>query len=329
MADFSDILNDARWLPHGFDPQNRAVTFIRLDRDRLSAPAFLADAVPGEGTQPVAIPLADIAAANIPQSPLHFVFHTAFCRSTLMTRALQLPGTCAALSEPGILAKIGGSSPDVLPQILRLLGRGWGEGESVFVKPTNHANALIPAIMEARPDARAVLMTNPLPSFLSAVTRKGMMGRRWARQLYLEVMGYAGMDLGMDGAEQFAMTDLQCAALAWFLNQRYWDALSRKYGDRVRILDGDHFGAEPASVLSGFGAFAGVAIDADRAQDIANGPVFTADAKTGEDYAAKAARDAAATQSAVVDEEIAKVGEWIGMIAKQVGITVPVKSTLV
>ena len=48
----------------------------------------------------------------------------------------------------------------------------------MFIKPTNHANMLAPALMRALLQARAVLVTNPLPSFLAAVVRKGMMGRR-------------------------------------------------------------------------------------------------------------------------------------------------------
>ncbi len=334
MSDFptntAEILADARWLPHGFDAAQNAISFIRIERSRLAETAFLADAVPVAGVQPVAVPIGAIMrVSDIPSAPMHFIFHTAFCRSTLLARALEQPGVSAGLSEPGILARIGGAGPDVLPAVSRLLARPWGAGETNFVKPSNHTNALIPALMEANPASNAVLMTNPLPSFLAAIIRKGMMGRRWARQLYLEVMAYAGMDIGMDAREQFAMTDLQAAGLAWFLNQRFFDALARKYPGRMRVLDGDAFGREPAAVLAAVGAFTGAAIDAERAAAIASGPVFTADAKTGEDYAAKSARDAAATQSAVVEDEIAKVGEWIGMIAGQVGVEVPVRGTLI
>ncbi len=326
MANFTQILADPHWLPHQFDPASRAITFIRIPRERLSQPAFLADGLPEAGTQPVAVPLDAIASAEFDEAPLHFIFHTAFCRSTLLVRALEQPGVSAGLSEPGIIARIGGAGQDVVREVTRLLARAWGDGESVFVKPTNHANALIPALMETCPEAKAVLMTNPLESFVAAVIRKGMLGRRWARQLYLEVMGYAGMDLGLDAREQFSMTDLQAGGLAWFLNQRYFDALAKKYGERVRVLDGDAFGAEPAKVLDAVGAFTGIALDGEA---IAKGPVFTKDAKTGEDYAEKSARDAAATESAVVEEEVAKVAEWIGMIAQQAGVAVQVRGTLV
>lgn len=336
MTDLAQILSDPQWLPHNFDPARGSVTFIRIPRARLSDNAFLADATSEPGFAPIEVPLGEIAAFSPPQAPLHFIFHTAFCRSTLLVRALELPGVSAGLSEPGILARLvgkGDAGMRAVAPVAALLARPWGANEngseSVFVKPTNHANVLVPALMQARPHAKAVLMTNPLPSFLAAVVRKGMMGRRWARTLYLEMMGYAGIDLGLDAREQFAMTDLQAGALAWFLNQRYLDALARQFGDRVRVLDGDAFGAEPAKVLEAVGRFTGVGIDAARAAQIASGPVFTKDAKTGLDYAEKSARDAASTQSAVVEDEIAKLGEWVSAIAAQAGVEVPLPQTLI
>ena len=332
MTEIAEILSDPRWLPHTFDPARGTFGFIRIPRARLSDNGFLADAKSEPGSVPVEIPMNQIAAAALPRGAVHFIFHTAFCRSTLLVRALEIPGVSAGLSEPGILARLvgkGDAGMRAVAPAVGLLGRPWGNEEAVLIKPTNHGNVLIPALMQARPDAKAVLMTNPLPSFLAAVVRKGMMGRRWARTLYLEMMGYAGMDLGLDAREQFAMTDLQAGALAWFLNQRYLDALARQFGDRVRVLDGDVFGAEPAKVLEAVGRFTGVAIDAERAAAIASGPVFTKDAKTGLDYAEKSARDAAATQSAVVEDEIAKLGEWIGAIAQQAGVQVPMRQTLI
>lgn len=323
---------DPHWLPHAFDPARGVLMFKRLPRERLGASAFLADIAGEPGYESAEVQLGALAsAAPQPAAPVTFIFHTAFCRSTLLVRALEQPGISTGLSEPGIIASLAGAGPAgqaALAPVAALLARSWGPGEAVFVKPTNHANMLAPALMRALPQARAVLMSNPLPSFLAAVVRKGMMGRRWGRQLYLELMGYAGMDLGMDGREQFLMTDLQATALAWFLNQRFLAAMVQNFGARVRVLDGDAFGCDPAAVLARVYDFAGHAVSPDQIAAIASGPVFARDAKTGEDYAAKAARDAAATSSAVTEDEIAKVGEWIGLIARQAGLAVPLAQTL-
>jgi hypothetical protein len=303
------ILADPHWVPHRLDPARGMMIFQHIPRTRLSAPAFLADIETERGHESAELPLAALGAVRpAGDAPVTFIFHTAFCRSTLLVRALEQPGISTGLSEPGIIASIA--------------------GEAVFIKPTNHANRLAPALMQALPEARAVLMTNPLPSFLAAVVRKGMMGRRWGRQLYLEMMGYAGMDLGMDAREQFAMTDLQATALAWFLNQRFFAGLAGHFGERVRVLDGDAFARDPAATLSAVYALARKAVPPAQIAAIASGPVFARDAKTGEDYAAKSARDSAATSSAVNEDEIAKVSEWIGLIAQQAGLAVPIAQTL-
>lgn len=326
------VLADPRWLPHAFDPARQCLTFLRIDRSRLAQPAFLADLARESGHDRAELPLAALSPVSAPADvPVTFIFHTAFCRSTLLVRALEAPGISSGLSEPGIIASLAGAGAagqGALAPVAALLARPWGAGEAVFLKPTNHANRLAPALMQALPQARAVLMTNPLPSFLAAVVRKGMRGRRWGRQLYLEMMSYAGMDLGLDGREQFLMTDLQATGLAWFLNQRFLAALVQNFGERVRVLDGDALARDPAATLAAVYAFAGHAVAEERIAAIANGPVFARDAKTGEDFAAKSARDNAATSSAVTEDEIAKVGEWVGMIARQAGLSVPLAQTL-
>ncbi|MCL9981790.1 MAG: hypothetical protein NBV60_01405 [Erythrobacter sp.] len=325
-------LADPCWLPHTYDPARAALGLLRVPRERLSQPAFLADLARETGYDSAELPLAGLGRLAPPaETPVTFIFHTAFCRSTLLVRALEQPGISTGLSEPGIIASLAGAGAagqGALAPVAALLARPWGAGEAVFIKPTNHANRLGPGLMQALPQARAVLMTNPLPSFLAAVVRKGMLGRRWGRQLYLELMSYAGMDLGMDGREQFAMTDLQATALAWFLNQRLLAALASNFGTRVRVLDGDAFARDPAATLAAVYAFAGKDVSPSQIAAIASGPVFARDAKTGEDFAAKSARDNAATSSTVTDDEIAKVSEWIGLIAQQAGLAVPLAQTL-
>ena len=332
MPNSALLLGDPHWLPHGFDPARQTVTFLKVPRHRLAQPAFVGEIGQEGGYEKAELPLAALGGVKpVGDAPVTFIFHTAFCRSTLLVRALERPGISLGLSEPGIITSIASAGPAGQAALLpaaHLLARPWKAGEAVFIKPTNHANMLAPALMRAVPQARAVLMTNPLPSFLDAVVRKGMLGRRWGRNLYLELMGYAGMDIGMNPREQFLMTDLQATALAWFLNQRYLAALVANFGERVRVLDGDAFGREPAETLTAVYAFAGASVLTDDIAAIADGPVFAGDAKTGEDFAAKSARDAAATRSAVTQDEISKVSEWITLIAQQAGIAVPLQQTL-
>ena len=331
----AEIAADPCWLPHRIDWTGGRMQFLKLVRTSLGEAGFLADREPAGPDGEAWVPLDAVASMQVDSGPIHFLFHTAFCRSTLLARALDRPGHFAALNEPHILAALAGAgvtpgrpgAPLLVP-VLKLLARTYPGEAAVVVKPTNHANALIPTILTALPEARAILMTNPLPSFLAAVIRKGMMGRRWGRMLYLEMQSYAGLDLGMDGREQFAMTDLQAAALAWFLAQRWFGIQQDRFGERLAVLDGDRFGAEKARTLAAASAHLGLAMDRDAAEAIADGPLFMSHAKSGENFASKDAADAERSRSAVTDEEIAQVAQWIGMIAQQGGLKVPRPQTL-
>ena len=331
----AEIAADPSWLPHRIDWAGKRMQFLKLARSSLGEAGFLADRKPAGPDGEAWLPLDAVMAMQVDSGPIHFLFHTAFCRSTLLARALDRLGKVAALNEPHIFAALAGAGvapgrpgAPLLAPVLKLLARTFPDEASVVVKPTNHANALIPAILTALPDARAILMTNPLPSFLAAVIRKGMMGRRWGRMLYLEMQSYAGLDLGMDAREQFAMTDLQAAALAWFLAQRWFALQQQRFGDRLAVLDGDVFGREKARTLSAVSKHLGIAMEEGTAETIATGKLFTSHAKSGEDFAAKEAADAARSRSAVTEEEIAQVGLWIGMIAQQAGLDVPRPQTL-
>ncbi len=330
MTQASAIAADPAWLPHRIDTATRQVEFIRVERDSLADRGFLAERDPGP-TGRVLLSWDEVAAMRPANGPLHFVFHTAFCRSTLLVRVLDLPGVAAGLNEPGIIASMvnaGAKAAMLHKPLLDLLSRPHAPGETIFVKSTNHANSLMPALLTARPDARAVLMTNALPAFLNSVARKGMMGRRWGRQLFLEIQGYAGMDFGMDGRESFAMTDLQAAGLAWFLAQRWFHAhlnggVTGVSPDRLRVLDSDRFIGQREAMLRALLEFTGVDRARDNAARMAKSAVFGSHAKTGGAFT-----EAAEAPEAAYTEEIDQVGQWIAMIAEQAGIAVPVAHSL-
>ncbi len=327
MTDAAHIAADPAWLPHSLDMAARKMLFVKIARDVFTQSGFLADVKPDAADGAVWLPFDEVRAMKPETGSIHFIFHTAFCRSTLLARALNIEGVSAGMAEPGILAQIAGAgdvAKDLVKPVCDLLSRRRGEGEAVFVKPTNHANMLIPALLTARPDAKAVLMTNQLPSFLRSVDKRALIGRRWGRQLYLEVMGYAAMDLGMDAREQFSMTDLQAAGLAWFLSQRFYAMLlASSHGDRLRVLDGDRFLEDRANTLGGVLDLAELGYSPEAIDDVLEGPIFRKHAKLGGDYEEKAPAVAPA-----LEQEIGQVQQWLGMIAEQAGVPIPAKHNL-
>ena len=299
--------------------------YLRIPEERYSAPGFLFEYAPTDPADRILISFDQVSEWEIEPSPLHFIFHTAFCRSTLLARALNIPGISIGMSEPGIIASLASGGSEVEPLIeplLRLLGRKRAGIDAIFVKPTNHANRLIPALMKAQPEARAVLMTNPVSPFLQSVRRRGLLGHRWGRRLYLEMQSYAGIDFGMSPEEHFSMTDLQAAGLAWLLNQNYFTQLAGgPFEKRIRTLDGDYFNERRGETIQSILELSGVDSSDFPPERLQLRSAFSEHAKLGGPIV-----EAPTARS--TSEEIEKVTEWLGLIAKQIGIEIPVRQTL-
>ncbi len=328
MDERTQVLTDPLWLPHRWLRDRDSVSFLKLDARAFAQPAFLADRVAERASDRLSLPIAALGEAPPHDGQLHFIFHTAFCRSTLLARALNIRGHSVGMSEPAILADCAGgagAAPSLIADVTRLLARphpgSQGDVRTIFVKPTNLANRLIPALMEAAPNAKAILISHDLPSFLSAINRRGLMGRHWVRNLYLQVQGYAPLDLGLERLALFALTDMQVAGLAWLLQRRWFAQNMARFGlERMGSVDSDAFNADRLGTLEAVCRFVSAPVDrATLAQAMPDG-LFDHHSKLGGDYAARDRNDRARSASAVFEEEAAMVGEWIANIMGQAGL---------
>jgi hypothetical protein len=320
-----DIESNPEWIPHALDTEKRTVEFLRVPEERYSAAGFLFEYLPADPADRQSISFDQVSEVKVEALPLHFIFHTAFCRSTLLARALNIPGISMGMSEPGIIASLASGGLQVEPLIgplLRLLGRKRAGIDAIFIKPTNHANRLIPVLLNAQPEARAVLMTNPVSPFLQSVRKRGLMGHRWGRRLYLELQSYAGLDLAMSPEEQFLMTDLQAAGLAWLFNQNYFARLAASpFKERIRTLDGEYFNENRGETIRAILKFSGVADKKTPADNLISKSVFASHSKLGGEM-----RDHGIDNVGM--EEIEKVAQWLGLIAEQIAISLPISQTL-
>ena len=125
------------------------------------------------------------AAAAGPPAPLHFIFHSAYCCSTVLARAVDIEGMSMGLKEPLILNDMvgwrrRGADPRrlgaMLDDVLTLLARPFAPGEAVVVKPSNVLNSLAPAMLGLRPQSNALLLYAPLPDFLRSMAQEGALG---------------------------------------------------------------------------------------------------------------------------------------------------------
>ncbi|ANY19847.1 hypothetical protein A6F68_01330 [Tsuneonella dongtanensis] len=336
MSRLAEIVADPAWLPHRLDPAGDRVQFMRIPREVRRRRPFLYNAEPASPDDACWIEGAAVRAAGPSGGQCHFVFHTAFCRSTLLVQSLDVEGIATGLSEPAVVQDLADLRDSdfgraMLRPVIDLLARPMRAGEVVIVKPSNAANALLPNLLADRPDAKAVLMTSGLAEFLRSVAKKGLRGRLWARRLFARVDGYAPIGLALDGTARYELTDMQAAGLAWLGQQRQlaWVA-DRDTACRVASLDGDAFNAHRPATFAALGEFFGLPIDDQRAVELAQAPIFQSHSKQGGDFAEIAAREEAAVSGAMIDQEIELVAAWVMHLAGQLqGPPVPLGRPLI
>lgn len=323
----SAIVNDAEWLAHRYDPGHDAFHFRRVARAARAGVPFLTDLHLGEEDAPVVLRRADCrAAANGHQAPLHFLFHSAYCASTMFAQALDQPGVAISLSEPVLLNDMvgwrrRGANPRdhaaVMDDALALLGRGFTADEAVVIKPSNIFNPLARGVLTLRPEARAILLHAPLRDFLLSVARKGMWCRLWCRELLESYLADGFVQLGFDARDYFRQSDLQVAAVGWLAQQQAFAALLGWAPGRIASLDSEVLTHDPVAAVAAAMDHLGLAGDRTA---IADHPALGRNSKSGAPFAAgERQRDLAAAEAAYGDE-IAQVVGWAKAVADQAGI---------
>ncbi len=335
MSDIATIVADAAWLAHRHDETADTIHFMPVSRAQHRAATFITDEYLPKGLPVVVIARSEAIAAAPPPAPLHFIFHSAFCCSTLLARALDLPGVAMGLKEPVILNDItgwrhrgGGTGADVaraLDHALCLLARPFTPGEAVIVKPSNVTNGLALAMLSLRTDAKALLLHAPLETYLRSIAKKGIDGRRWVRDLMAKQLREGLIDLGLEGENYLRLTDLQAAAVGWLAQHALFARLAKQFGDRVRTLDSEVLLARPHETMAALAKLYGLALDVDAIAAIVAGPAFTRHSKTDAAFGSAARGREYADAADAHGDEIAKVLVWAEAVAKgaQVPMTLP------
>lgn len=333
----TNLAADPNWWPHRYDATKGHVHFIKATREDHRQAVFLTDEELKGAAAPRAMPLGD-AAAGAGQAPIHFIFHSAYCCSTLLARAFDQPGLSMGLKEPQILNDISGwrmrgAQPQelarVMAGVLSVLSTPFGEGEAVVVKPSNMVNGLAGLMLHVRPDARAVFLHAPLRDFLGSIARKGMWGRLWVRDLMAKQMREGLINLGLQGEDYLRLTDLQAAATGWLAQHALFAQIIEKFGaDRVRVLDSQRLMQAPDKAMGNLVQHFGLDMAPADVRALVEGPVFTRHSKNDDVFDGTARERERQTGAALHADEIEKVAGWAEAVAKNAGVPLVLPSSL-
>lgn len=336
-SDWTEIVRDPSWLPYAYDTRNGGFTFAHLSEDLRQNAVFLDPRFLAEARKSGPLPVRDAPLAIIRNAagPAHFILHTAFCCSTLMARALDVPGVSHSLREPSVLTDFGaywsampadGSIAPAFGIVLDLLSRPARAGETQVIKPSNAVNHIALHALLARPDARALLMYSPLADFLAAIARRGDAGRSFARSLWLQFAPVIPLNVHFTSHDMMKQTDLQVAAQAWLMQMQLFNRLAQKFPDRVRTLSANAFLKHKEAALARAGVLFGLPHQDWRA--IAGGPVFVTHAKAKRPFDDAAYADQLRAISAGHAADIDETLRWATTLSAQANAPLDLGDTL-
>lgn len=336
MTSAARIVADPEWLAHRYDEQQDAFHYRHVTRARHGEVGFATDDYLGKEENPVVIRREEAAELLPDQAPIHFIFHSAFCASTMLVRALDVPRSAMGIAEPVILNDMAGwrkRGADVrfhgavMNDVLGQLSRPWGAGEAVVVKPSNIFNGLAMGALALRPEAKALVLHAPIEEFLLSVARKGMWCRLWAREL-LEILLVEGMvDLGFEPRDYLRQTDLQVAGVGWLAQHMQFHRIARQFGeDRVATLDSETLSQDPAASVAKVAAHFG--LQAQSAADYADHPAIARNSKSGAAFERGERQMDQARARETFGDEIEKVAEWTRVVGERRGISLELPFSL-
>lgn len=250
--------------PARFDFAARRVLFTKMSPRWYRESAFLEpNRVRGHCTLSASMDWVERAVAPARWEATSLVFHTAFCGSTLLTRALEAVYDCLALREPEALTTLrdyARTREHVNPAVdtatrvayqtvFGLLSRGYHPEQGVVLKANDNATVLMPELVQWRNTAPVLFMYVPLREFLVGCLRAEKR-REWIAARYRAMRPYAEQLLGF-GAELVIADDAfgEMAAMYWSYNVALYHRARTDNAPNLRSLEFGVLLADPVGVL--------------------------------------------------------------------------------
>jgi hypothetical protein len=280
------------WFPTGFDLCASKLDFVLTDRDAISAQAFLEATRWNIRDLPRReLDLQQVLAGVREGAPqLNFIWHTGFCCSTLISRAMDLPARNVSLREPEILMALaeakregllekGGRHAGLARAVFSVLAKPFPSGHQVTVKPTNAANALL-AEAAALTSGQMLFLYSDCRSFLLSLAKRSEHGRSYARRLFSKLACDANPQAQWLSQKLFELSDLEIGALVWHQQiAGFRRVIPLLQAGRFASLDCDAFLTRPLETLEVLDRFLGLGLGPGHIQQVVEGSLLERDAK--------------------------------------------------
>lgn len=237
-------LADPGWFAVDLHVPDKRFGMLQLDEEQIGRAAFLdtrLDAPIAEATPAL---VTGVVAAKLRQAPVGWLFHTSFCASTLLARALHVPPHTIALKEPFVLRRLSDarkskwSLEGLLPACVKLLARPWHTGGAVVIKPTHVALNIAVDLVQATPKSRAMILTSPLVDFLISNIKKDADSQNKINILVERALKTTAFGTKLAPPALHPPDYVAAAGLQWAAQRELVLDITEKLGpERIRVMD--------------------------------------------------------------------------------------------
>ena len=255
------------WYPYHVEGGARTLEFRYMTADDYRASPFLDHRIVTHPDVPhhvlhfTQLPARDALPA--PQATW-FIFHNAFCCSTLLTRYLDALHYTLVLREPhslyelatlkrfkgtGLMPELDSGEWQWLYDLLTvLLARRYRDGPPVIVKPSDGCNNLMTNLLQANVGNKGVFIYSTLERFLASVLKLPQR-HEWAR-IRVRELSLDKRQRGVPVLDPRPLNHWQCATLVWVYHmQSYRDTLAAVGQERLCAIDSQALLAGPEQTL--------------------------------------------------------------------------------
>ena len=295
-----DLINSANYLAYKFNFNTENVEFLPIKAGEIRQVSALKLEYIDPGRQLIPVPLTELVSlANSPnqsllENPPRFIFHTAFCASTFLSRSLDVDGVSVGLREPQILldaanakrlqwqSKTTQLNYSHMPKLALMLLRKHAKApEKLIIKPINSVNNIIPELLQITGSGKSLLMYTDAENFLLSTLRKGEGGKHVIRAMFdLLRCDFQHLD-NLSLSAMLHMTDLNIILTLWRLQIVQAEMALQQFSPRnvLASLYGEKLIHKPLETLEAANQFLDLGISAEQIRHIVESDSRFNDAK--------------------------------------------------
>ena len=198
-----DVINSPDYLAYKFNFETENVEFLPVDAGEICRVSALKHEYIDPTRKLIPVPIGKLTgllhtnSQALLEKPPRFIFHTAFCASTFLSRCLDVKGVSTGLREPQLLLDAANAKRllwrskttqldyrQLARLALILLQKHARPGETLVIKPINSVNNIISELLEATGQTRSLMLYTDAKNFMLSTLRKGEGGKHTIRAMF-------------------------------------------------------------------------------------------------------------------------------------------------